>query len=77
MSIRPQERWNSRSENGPCTRVTWLWYNSIGFLQPAAIFVVLGIRSKDAAQQDAGPMYVGIRGVRWRCSEKGGQAAGR
>ena len=31
MSIRPQERWNRRSENGPCTRVTWLWYNSIGF----------------------------------------------
>ena len=23
--IRPQERWNMRSENGPCTRVTWFW----------------------------------------------------
>jgi hypothetical protein len=25
ISIRPQERWNIRSENGPCTRETWLW----------------------------------------------------
>ena len=21
----PQERWNMRSENAPCSRVTWLW----------------------------------------------------
>ncbi len=21
----PQERWNMRRENGPCSRVTWLW----------------------------------------------------
>ena len=32
MSIRPHERWNMRSENGPCTRVTWLWYSSIGLI---------------------------------------------
>ena len=25
MSISPQERWNMRSEKGPCTRVTWFW----------------------------------------------------
>ena len=24
ISISPQERWNMRSEKGPCTRVTWL-----------------------------------------------------
>ena len=28
----PQERWNMRSENGPCSRVTWLWYSSIGLM---------------------------------------------
>ena len=28
----PHERWNMRSENGPCSRVTWLWYNSIGLI---------------------------------------------
>ncbi len=32
ISIRPQERWNIRSENGPCARVTWLWYSSIGLI---------------------------------------------
>ena len=32
ISIRPQLRWNIRSENGPCIRVTWLWYSSIGFI---------------------------------------------
>ena len=32
ISIRPQQRWNIRSENGPCTRVTWLWYSSIGLI---------------------------------------------
>ena len=51
MSIRPQERWNIRSENGPCTRVTWLWYSSIGLMRPAAVLVVLGIGSEDARQQ--------------------------
>ena len=25
ISISPHERWNMRSENAPCTRVTWLW----------------------------------------------------
>src|ERR1019366_10091678 len=28
----PHDRWNMRSENGPCSRVTWLWYNSIGLI---------------------------------------------
>ena len=28
----PHERWNMRSENGPCSRVTWLWYSSIGLM---------------------------------------------
>ena len=28
----PHERWNMRSENGPCSRVTWLWYSSIGLI---------------------------------------------
>ena len=28
----PQERWNMRRENGPCSRVTWLWYSSIGLM---------------------------------------------
>ena len=46
-------------------------------LQPAAILVVLGIRSEDAAQQDVGPMSPRMPGVRWRCREKGGQVAGR
>ena len=32
MSMIPQLRWNIRSENAPCVRVTWLWYNSIGFI---------------------------------------------
>ena len=32
-------------------------------LQPAAILVVLGIRSEDAAQQDVGAMF---RGDAWR-----------
>ena len=32
ISISPHERWNIRSENGPCTRVTWLWYSSIGLI---------------------------------------------
>ena len=25
MKMMPQDRWNMRSENGPCSRVTWLW----------------------------------------------------
>ena len=66
MSIRPQERWNRRSENGPCTRVTWLWYNSIGFLQPAAILIVLGIRSEDARQQDVGGRHPRSSRKRWQ-----------
>src|SRR3954464_8128583 len=28
----PHERWCMRSENGPCARVTWLWYSSIGLM---------------------------------------------
>ena len=28
----PHDRWNMRSENGPCSRVTWLWYSSIGLI---------------------------------------------
>jgi hypothetical protein len=32
MSMMPHERWNIRSENGPCSRVTWLWYSSIGLM---------------------------------------------
>src|SRR3954471_302325 len=28
----PHERWCIRSENGPCARVTWLWYSSIGLI---------------------------------------------
>src|SRR3954468_10422175 len=28
----PHERWCIRSENGPCARVTWLWYSSIGVM---------------------------------------------
>ena len=32
ISMMPQLRWNIRSENGPCVRVTWLWYSSIGFI---------------------------------------------
>jgi len=32
ISIKPQERWNMRSENTSCTRVTWLWYSSIGLI---------------------------------------------
>jgi hypothetical protein len=28
----PQERWNIRSENAPCARVTWLWYSSMGLM---------------------------------------------
>jgi len=26
------ERWNMRREKGPCTRVTWLWYSSMGLI---------------------------------------------
>jgi hypothetical protein len=32
ISISPHERWNIRSEKPPCTRVTWLWYSSIGLI---------------------------------------------
>ena len=32
MNMMPHERWNMRSENGPCSRVTWLWYSSIGLI---------------------------------------------
>ena len=28
----PHDRWNMRRENGPCSRVTWLWYSSIGLI---------------------------------------------
>ena len=31
--IRPQERWNMRSEKLPCSRVTWLWYSSMGLME--------------------------------------------
>ena len=32
MKMMPHDRWNMRSENGPCSRVTWLWYSSIGLI---------------------------------------------
>src|SRR3972149_6592408 len=31
-NIRLHVRWNIRSENGPCSRVTWLWYSSTGLI---------------------------------------------
>ena len=32
INIKPQERLNVRSEKPCCTRVTWLWYSSIGLM---------------------------------------------
>src|SRR5262245_19523856 len=31
-NIRLHVRWNIRSEKGPCSRVTWLWYSSAGLM---------------------------------------------
>ena len=56
----PQERWNMRSENGPCARVTWLWYSSIGLMDAAAELVVLGIGPEDRGEEDSGVNALGM-----------------
>ena len=49
----PHDRWNMRRENGPCSRVTWLWYSSIGLIFAAAEFIVLRVGTEHGAEQNA------------------------
>ena len=71
MSMMPQLRWNIRSENGPCVRVTWLWYSSIGFITPAAVLVVLGVGAEDAGQEDLRPRAQRMNGDLLRAGRLG------
>ena len=54
ISIRPQLRWNIRSENGPCVARDLVVVQLHRVHRAAAVLVVLGVGAEDAGQQHLG-----------------------
>src|SRR5262245_29740913 len=88
MNISPQLRWNMRSENGPCSRVTWLWYSSAGLLlrDPYSSSRANGLKTDDSRTRARVPFgcmlppylipYAVARGGPVPRSAPGGRAGG-
>ena len=56
----PQERWNIRSEKGPCARVTWLWYSSIGLMARLPYSSSWAYGPKTEAEENTGSTALGM-----------------
>ena len=57
-NIRLHVRWNMRSENGPCSRVTWLWYSSTGLIArlPNSSSCAKGLKTEESRMRARVPL---------------------